>query len=93
MYSRTDVKSLFTCSDLVLKRVLNVEKKYNDTAGTRYLIELEMENQERKSVLVSKYFYSGAMKNGDPLVLCFAKEFAWNPEVKVHIILAGKTLF
>ncbi|XP_062866206.1 beta-1,4-N-acetylgalactosaminyltransferase 3-like, partial [Trichomycterus rosablanca] len=77
-------------NDLVLKRVLNVEKKYNDTEGTRYLIELEMENREGKSVLMSKYLYSGAMKNGDPLVLCNAKGFAWNPEVTVHVILAVK---
>ncbi|XP_060759012.1 beta-1,4-N-acetylgalactosaminyltransferase 3-like [Neoarius graeffei] len=78
-------------SDLVLKRVLNIEKKTRADVGSRYLMEMEMENKEGKNVLISQYYYSTSNQNYPELPgLCSPADFNWNPEVKVHVILTVK---
>ncbi|XP_062866310.1 beta-1,4-N-acetylgalactosaminyltransferase 3-like [Trichomycterus rosablanca] len=79
-------------NDLILKRVLNVEKKANSTKGySRYLLELEMENGQGQNVLISKYFYATSQKTNEKLpALCSPKDFSWNPEAKVSVIMAVK---
>lgn len=79
------------CSDLVLKRVINVEKKTKAGVGSRYLLEIEMEDKEGKNVLISKYFYTTYNKRYPELPgLCNPVDFGWDPEVKVHVILTGQ---
>ncbi|KAF5907970.1 beta-1,4-N-acetylgalactosaminyltransferase 3-like, partial [Clarias magur] len=81
-------------SDLHIKRVLNVEKKSNETTGTRYLMELELQNTEGKRFLFSKYLYvrkeKKIEKNPGLPKLCSPKGFSWNQEATVHVILAVK---
>ncbi|XP_017350128.1 beta-1,4-N-acetylgalactosaminyltransferase 3 [Ictalurus punctatus] len=78
-------------SDLVLKRVINVEKKTKAGVGSRYLLEIEMEDKEGKNVLISKYFYTTYNKRYPELPgLCNPVDFGWDPEVKVHVILTVK---
>ncbi|KAF4079591.1 hypothetical protein AMELA_G00179830, partial [Ameiurus melas] len=78
-------------SDLVLKRVINVEKKTKAGVGSRYLLEIEMEDKEGKNVLISKYFYTTYNKRYPELPgLCNPTDFRWDPEVKVHVILTVK---
>ncbi|KAK3544628.1 hypothetical protein QTP86_019130, partial [Hemibagrus guttatus] len=83
-----------TTRDLVLKRVLNVEKKTDDAVGSRYLLELELENTQGDLILLSKYFYAlkdkNKKKNLELPTLCSPKGFYWNPDTIVHVILAVK---
>lgn len=85
------------CRDLVLKRVLNVEKKTDDALGSRFLLELELENRQGDIILLSKYFfatkYKNKGKNPERPSLCNPKGFSWNPDAKVHVILAGQNLY
>lgn len=85
------------CSDLVIKRVLNVEKKSNDAIGSRYLLELELIDPQGKTILLSKYFYATKDKNKKEIpevpTLCSPKGFSWRPEVTVHVILAGQNVY
>lgn len=84
------------CSDLVIKHVLNVEKKSDDAVGVRYLLELELEDRQGKNFLLSKYVYTtedkNKQKNQEVPTLCSPKGFAWRPEATVHVILAGQNL-
>ncbi|XP_060758924.1 beta-1,4-N-acetylgalactosaminyltransferase 3 [Neoarius graeffei] len=83
-----------TTSDLVIKHVLNVEKKSDDAVGVRYLLELELEDRQGKNFLLSKYVYTtedkNKQKNQEVPTLCSPKGFAWRPEATVHVILAVK---
>ncbi|KAK2832453.1 hypothetical protein Q7C36_015915 [Tachysurus vachellii] len=83
-----------TSRDLVLKRVLNVEKKTDDALGSRFLLELELENTQGDIILLSKYFfatkYKNKGKNPERPSLCSPKGFSWNPDAKVHVILTVK---
>ncbi|KAG7320231.1 hypothetical protein KOW79_016084 [Hemibagrus wyckioides] len=78
--------------DLVLKRVINVEKKTDDAVGSRYLLELELENTQGDIILLSKYFYAlkdkNNKKNPERPTLYSPKGFSWNPDTIVHVILA-----
>lgn len=82
------------CSDLVIKRVLNVEKRTDNATVSRYMLELELEDKQGKNMLLSKYFYATKDKNKgrNPKVptLCSPNGFSWKPEATVHVILAGQ---
>lgn len=84
------------CRDLVLKRVLNAERKTDNAVGSRYLLELELENTQGDIILLSKYFYAlkdNNNKNPERPTLCSPKGFSWSPDTIVHVILAGQNLF
>ncbi|XP_034168961.1 beta-1,4-N-acetylgalactosaminyltransferase 3 isoform X2 [Pangasianodon hypophthalmus] len=88
---KNQLMSTANSSDLVLKRVLNVEKKTKAGVGSRYLLEMEMEDKEGKNVLISKYFYTTHNQRYPELPgLCSPTDFPWNPEAKVHVILTVK---
>lgn len=70
--------------------MLNVEKKTKAHVGSRYLLEMEMEDKEGKSVLISKYFYTTQNQRYPEPGLCSPTDFIWNTEVKVHVILTGQ---
>ncbi|XP_047659689.1 beta-1,4-N-acetylgalactosaminyltransferase 3 isoform X2 [Tachysurus fulvidraco] len=90
----TQLHKANTSRDLVLKRVLNVEKKTDDAIGSRFLLELELENPQGDIILLSKYFFAtkskNKWKNPERPSLCNPKGFSWNPDAKVHVILAVK---
>lgn len=89
--SELDFFFKYLCSDLVLKRVVNVEKKTKPDVGSRYLLEMEMEDKEGKNFLISKYFYTTRNERYPELPgLCSPTDFAWKPEVKVHVIVTGQ---
>lgn len=76
---------------MVLKQVLNVEKKTKANVGSRYLLEVEMEDKEGNNFLISKYFYTTVNQTYPELPgLCIPTGFTWNPEVTVHVILTGQ---
>ncbi|XP_072530290.1 beta-1,4-N-acetylgalactosaminyltransferase 3 [Salminus brasiliensis] len=79
-------------SNLVLKRILNVERRVDDTVGTRYLLELELEDDEGESRLLSEYFYANPNKEGnaESPSLCSPKDFSWDPKARVNVILPVK---
>ncbi|XP_072530328.1 beta-1,4-N-acetylgalactosaminyltransferase 3-like [Salminus brasiliensis] len=84
-------------SDLVLKRVLNVERRVDSEVGTRYLLELELEDGQAQNMLLSRYFFveKTTSKQGSPVsvhmpALCSPRDFSWNPTVKVNVILTVK---
>ncbi|XP_017350399.1 beta-1,4-N-acetylgalactosaminyltransferase 3 [Ictalurus punctatus] len=90
----SQLKTTETTSDLVIKRVLNVEKRTDNATVSRYMLELELEDKQGKNMLLSKYFYATKDKNKgrNPKVptLCSPNGFSWNPEATVHVILAVK---
>lgn len=68
-----------------------MEKKTKVGVGSRYLLEMEMEDKEGKNVLISNYFYTTYNQRYPELPgLCRPTNFAWNPDVKVHVILTGQ---
>ncbi|XP_072530289.1 beta-1,4-N-acetylgalactosaminyltransferase 3-like isoform X2 [Salminus brasiliensis] len=86
-------------SELVLKRVLNVERRVDSEVGTRYLLELELEDGQAQNMLLSRYFFveKTTSKQGSPVsvhmpALCSPRDFSWNPTVKVNVILTVKNL-
>ncbi|KAM9468380.1 beta-1,4-N-acetylgalactosaminyltransferase 3-like [Clarias gariepinus] len=88
---RNQLKINPNTSDLALKHVLNVEKKTKTGVGSRYLLEMEMEDTEGRSVLISKYFYTTRNQRYPELPgLCSPTDFSWDPDVKVHVILTVK---
>ncbi|XP_058273534.1 beta-1,4-N-acetylgalactosaminyltransferase 3-like isoform X1 [Hemibagrus wyckioides] len=88
---RNQLLSSPNTSELFMKRVLNVERKTKAGVGSRYLMEIEMEDKKGKNVLISKYLYSTMNQRNPELPgLCSPINFDWNPEVKVHVILTVK---
>ncbi|KAG9280437.1 beta-1,4-N-acetylgalactosaminyltransferase 3-like isoform X2 [Astyanax mexicanus] len=83
-------------SDLVLKRVLNVERKEDRDVGSRYLLELELEDGQNQILMVSQYFYveKSSSKEGpvsvEWLSLCSPQDFSWDPSVRVDVLLTVK---
>ncbi|KAF7694074.1 hypothetical protein HF521_007827 [Silurus meridionalis] len=88
---RNQLKLDIKTRDLVLKKVMNVEKKTKAGVGSRYLLEMKMEDKEGKTVLISKYFYttSSQINSGLP-GLCIPTDFTWNPKAMVNVILTVK---
>lgn len=68
-----------------------MEKKTKAGVGSRFLLEIEMEDKQGKNFLMSKYFYTTNNKNNPELPgLCSPEDFSWNPEAKVHVVLTGQ---
>ncbi|KAL6459866.1 hypothetical protein MHYP_G00316250 [Metynnis hypsauchen] len=81
-------------SELVLKSIVNVEKRVDGDAG-RYLLELELEDVHGQNMLLSRYFHVTPNKEGSPDLLepvsfCSPEDFSWNPAARVNIILPVK---
>ncbi|GAA6089705.1 beta-1,4-N-acetylgalactosaminyltransferase 3-like isoform X2 [Tachysurus ichikawai] len=88
---RYQLISTKSTSELIIKRVLNMEKKTKAGVGSRFLLEIEMEDKQGKNFLMSKYFYTTNNKNNPELPgLCSPEDFSWNPEAKVHVVLTVK---
>ncbi|KAK3518096.1 hypothetical protein QTP70_033321 [Hemibagrus guttatus] len=86
---RNQMMSSQNTSELLVKRVLNVEKKTKFGVGSRYLLEIEMEDKKGKNFLISKYFYTTKNQRNPELPgLCSPVHFSWNPEGKwvIHFI-------
>ncbi|XP_017552456.1 beta-1,4-N-acetylgalactosaminyltransferase 3 [Pygocentrus nattereri] len=82
-------------SELVLKRIVNVEKRVDGDAGGRYLLELELEDAKGQNMLLSRYFHVTTNKEGspelpEPISFCSPEDFSWNPAARVHVILPVK---
>ncbi|XP_066524151.1 beta-1,4-N-acetylgalactosaminyltransferase 3-like isoform X2 [Hoplias malabaricus] len=78
-------------SDLVLNRVLNVEKRADGDAGARYFLELELKDGKGQNMLISHYFYVTRNKDSpDPPALCSPRGFSWDPTARVNVILPVK---
>lgn len=83
-------------------RVVNVEKRADGLQGSRYLLELEVKDDNGRLLRLSHYIYAlrshskfDAWHLGNPhaqsqQVLCNPVGFKWNPAATVHIIVPGK---
>ncbi|KAI4899814.1 hypothetical protein NFI96_013766, partial [Prochilodus magdalenae] len=88
-------KSTSNNSELVLKRILNVEKRMDGDVNGRYLLELELEDRQGQNMLLSRYFYVTKNKEDNPEspqppALCSSQGFSWNPAATVNVILPVK---
>ncbi|KAI1887988.1 hypothetical protein AGOR_G00180420 [Albula goreensis] len=83
-----------------LLQVVNVEKRLDGSQGSRYLLELELLEQGRSRVRLSRYVYMaqrrsrprilGRIKRPVEMVLCDPQGLAWNPSTTVHFIVPVK---
>ncbi|KAJ8373526.1 hypothetical protein SKAU_G00041060 [Synaphobranchus kaupii] len=83
-----------------LSRVLNVEKRSDGTQGSRYLLELELQEEGVGHVRLSQYIYalqrrrrpSRTRRRTSPQepLLCTPLGFAWDPWATVHFIVPVK---
>ncbi|KAI1882534.1 hypothetical protein AGOR_G00251740 [Albula goreensis] len=83
-----------------LLRVLNVEKRSDGSQGSRYLLELELQEVGVGPVRLSHYVYALQRRRGpraprmapppqEPL-LCTPMGFSWAPDATVHFIVPVK---
>lgn len=76
-------------------------KRADGDHGSRYLLELEVEDGNGKALRLSYYVYRSAKptlinpsNSSQPLnqpILCNPVGLEWNPAATVHIVLAGTT--
>ncbi|KAL4659536.1 beta-1,4-N-acetylgalactosaminyltransferase 3-like [Arapaima gigas] len=80
-----------------LVRVVNVEKKKDRQFSGRYLLELELQEQDGARLRLSQYIYviwhqqhkESEQKVMEPL-LCHPLGFSWNPSATVHFVVPVK---
>ncbi|XP_027022456.1 beta-1,4-N-acetylgalactosaminyltransferase 3-like isoform X2 [Tachysurus fulvidraco] len=88
---RYQLMSTSNTRELIIKQVINVEKKTKAGVGSRFLLEVEMEDKHGRNFLMSNYFYTTKNKKNPELpALCSPEHFSWDPEAKVHVILTVK---
>lgn len=97
--------SLFSCRNFTLVRVVNVVKRVDAVQGSRYLLELEVEDPRGQLLRLAHYIYSLMDNNKDDkmdfstqqpktqLLLCNPVGFRWNPAATVHFIVPGAFTF
>lgn len=97
--------SLFSCRKFTLVRVVNVVKREDAVQGSRYLLELELEDRGGQLLRLSHYIYSLMGHNKDheknfstqqpepQLLLCNPVGFHWNPAPTVNFIITGASTF
>jgi len=70
-----------------LQRILNVEENHDALHGDRYLIELDLKEQEKGKIYrLSRYIYRDIKTDK----LHEPQGFQWNPKTRVHIIVPVK---
>ncbi|CAL8283810.1 unnamed protein product [Merluccius merluccius] len=87
-------KLYFIEPGLSLVRVLNVERRVDPAKGSRYLLELEVKDENGKLHRLSHYVYTldppkTALPPAEPY-LCNPVGIEWKPAVTVHFIVAVK---
>uniref|UniRef100_A0A3Q3S265 Beta-1,4-N-acetylgalactosaminyltransferase n=1 Tax=Mastacembelus armatus TaxID=205130 RepID=A0A3Q3S265_9TELE len=85
-----------------LVRVVNVVKRADGILGSRYLLELELKDQNGQLLRLSQYIYAlishrrqrsqdyGFQRSKPEVVLCNPVGFQWNPAATVHFIVPVK---
>lgn len=97
--------SLSSCRNFKLGRVVNVVKRVDAVQGSRYLLELELEDTRGQLLRLAHYIYSLRDNDKDDnqdfstqqpktqLLLCNPVGFRWNPAATVHFIVPGASTF
>ncbi|XP_078376385.1 N-acetyl-beta-glucosaminyl-glycoprotein 4-beta-N-acetylgalactosaminyltransferase 1-like [Oculina patagonica] len=71
-----------------LKEIVNVEAKDDPKKGTRYFLELELEDKYKgRSLRLSEYVYRANRTN---TVLCYPDGFQWRQNVTVSMVITVK---
>ncbi|KAJ8411226.1 hypothetical protein AAFF_G00172320 [Aldrovandia affinis] len=82
-----------------LLRAVNVEKRSDGSQGSRYLLELELQQEGVGRVRLSSYIYALQRRGGrrahrappqQESLLCTPLGFAWDPAATVHFIVPVK---
>lgn len=92
--------SLNPCRQFTLVRVVNVVKHVDAAKGSRYLLELELNDVHGQLLRLSHYVYAPILqrqhsldfsfKQPEPqLTLCNPVGFQWNPKANIHFIVPG----
>lgn len=86
-------------------RVVNVVKRVDGVQGSRYLLELELQDMNGQLLRLSHYIYTlirysrhrskdfNFQQPKPQLVLCNPVGFRWNPAATVHFIVPGRPTF
>ncbi|XP_060779160.1 N-acetyl-beta-glucosaminyl-glycoprotein 4-beta-N-acetylgalactosaminyltransferase 1 isoform X2 [Neoarius graeffei] len=83
-------------SQFSLQRIINVEKRMDPGRGNRYLLELDLMESSGHRVRLVHYIYVLKWRNvqqpsvNSELLLCNPRNFLWNPDATIHIILPVK---
>lgn len=90
------IHSVRRCRSFSLVRVVNVVKRVDGVLGSRYLLELELEDLSGRRLRLSRYIYvlvrhgNGRLSKPQPqLLLCNPVGFLWNASATVHFIVPG----
>ncbi|MBN3290428.1 B4GN3 acetylgalactosaminyltransferase, partial [Polypterus senegalus] len=86
-----------------LRKVVNVEKRVDEIQGSRYLLELELLEDGKRTVRLSQYIYAlnhniyhmdvkykRKSKHNKKMLLCNPVGFSWKRDTMVHFIVPVK---
>ncbi len=102
MSSLTWIGTVCVSRQFSLERIVNIEKKPDYNRGSRYLLELDLQETSGRHLRLVQYIYvkrtedRGSRKKQKSLdaelKLCNPYSFYWNPTATVHFIVPGTTL-